>query len=167
MRWKTKQEKAAGQGSLLLNEVAVAADCLTKEHYPVHVTASVSFRIDDPAVAKRARRVPGAQDEMSAQAHDIVVRNLRSAMESFAWDEMLSHRLRPIEQIRATSGPEMSALGLRIDSFAFRTIDFPDDSEPSIILRAAGDRVRREMREAALPAEAATEAGTTDREAQA
>jgi uncharacterized membrane protein YqiK len=110
MRWTTQRNKVAP----VLNEVALSVDYLAKKHFPVHVKALASFRIDDiAAAAKRARRTSGTQGEMSALVHDIFVRHLRSVMETFAWDEMIRNRLRLIEQICAASAPEMSGLGLR------------------------------------------------------
>ena len=170
MRWKTKQGEAAGKGTPVLHEVDLTADCVTKKDYPVHVKAVVIFRIGDPAVAKRARRDLGTQGDISTLVHDIFVRSLRSGLETFAWDEMLAHRVQVHEKICAFGEPEMSKLGLKIDSFAIRALDFPEDSVPLIALRAAqaryAARISAKAPESVVSTDAASEEQTADREAQ-
>ena len=159
MRWKTDRNQAT-QDSSSLSEATLSIDCLTRQNHPVHVKAVVSFRIDvGPAAAvKRARRTP--REELSTQVHDIFARQLRSVVGTFAWDEMLRDRLQLTGRIAAAGEPEMTELGLRVDTVTVRALDFPYDSEPSVILRAADAKMK--AREKAKAQEAAASATASD-----
>ena len=112
---------------LELHKVDIDEKCRSKEGILLHLIATAAFKVQNtiPAVYAASQRFLHEQgrDDMENRTKGIVASHLRSVVATLTAVEIHNNREALVDAIMRTSGPEMSTLGLTVDSLAIEHLD--------------------------------------------
>lgn len=110
--------------SLRLREAEVSLSCFTQQGIQVGIEGVCIYKVgnDEASIVNAAQRFLGQDDRMDVNLLHLIEGHTRGIAGSLTFEEILRDSEALSNKVRSSMGPEVSKLGLQIDSLQFKKV---------------------------------------------